>query len=274
LIATARRRGAAAVLDHWHRAAAWRTEWLRVGLATEPADRETAEHVVTRLYRRYGRGRPRFAWVDSPAAGLAHTAGIPGHDDLHAWLRPLPPTGRPPIAVDLAAGWSRLLAALDDAADHPDLEPLSPVRKGGRPWPVLPPVPAIEAGVPLRVVLRQGVREALRTALLHGVALPVRAALGPPARLPVCWYGQQDASWIAHHDVLRRLGLARPSPRDAGHLDDWAALARATGWWWPGEQVCVMVERPAGIGPVVLPDDPSTAPAAAQVGYRNGRHVG
>jgi hypothetical protein len=114
----------------------------------------------------------------------------------------------------------------------------------------------------------------LRTALLHGVALPVRAALGPPVRLPVCWYGQQDASWIAHHDVLRRLGVARPSPRDAGHLDDWAALARATGWWWPGEQVCVMVERPAGIGPVVLPDDPSTAPATAQVGYRNGRHVG
>jgi hypothetical protein len=212
--------------------------------------------------------------VDSPAAGLAHTTGIPGHDDLHAWLRPLPPTGRPPIAVDLAAAWSRLLAGLDEAADHPDLEPLSPVRKGGKPWPVLPPVPAIEAGVPLRVVLRQGVREALRTALLHGVALPVRAALGPPVRLPVCWYGQQDASWIAHHDVLRRLGVARPSPRDAGHLDDWAALARATGWWWPGEQVCVMVERPARIGPVVLPDDPATAPAAAHVGYRDGRHFG
>jgi len=50
---------------------------------------------------------------------------------------------------------------------------------------VLPPVAALEAGVPLRVVLRQGVREATRTTLLHGVALPVRAALGPPARLPI-----------------------------------------------------------------------------------------
>jgi hypothetical protein len=170
---------------------------------------------VTRFYLRHGRGRPRFVWVDSPAAALEHTAGIPGHDDLHAWLRPRPPTGRPPVAVDLAAGWSRLLAALDDTADHPDLEPPARVRKGDRPWPwpVLPPVPAIEAGVPLRVVLRQGVREALRTALPHGVALPVRAALGPPARLPVCWYGQQDGSWIAHHDVLRR--LAWPGPRPA-----------------------------------------------------------
>ena len=42
----------------------------------------------------------------------------------------------------------------------------------------------------------------------HGqcVALPVRSGLGPPGRVPICWYGQQDASWIAHHDVLRRLG--------------------------------------------------------------------
>jgi hypothetical protein len=270
LTATVRRRAAAAVLDHWHRAAGWRREWLQVGLATEPADRETAEHILTRFYLRHGRGRPRFAWVDSPAAALEHTAGIPGHDDLHAWLRPQPPAGRPPIAVDLAAGWSRLLGALDAAADHPDLEPRSHVRKGDRPWPVLPPVPALEAGVPLRIVLRQGVREALRSTLLHGVALPVRAALGPPARLPICWYGQQDASWIAHHDVLRRLGLARPAPREAGRLDEWADLARATGWWWPGEEVCVLVERPARIDPVTLPDDPPGTPERARVGYRDG----
>jgi hypothetical protein len=272
LTATARRRDAAAILDHWHRAAAWRREWLQVGLATEPADRETAEQILTRFYGRQGRGRPRFTWVDSPAAALEHTAGIPGHDDLHAWLQPQPPTGRPPIVVDLAAGWSRLLAALDEAADHPDLEPPRHVRKGDKPWPALPPVRAIEAGVPLRVVLRQGVREALRTALLQGVALPVRAALGPPARLPVCWYGQQDASWIALHDVFRRLGLARPSPRDAGLLDEWAALARATGWWWPGEEVCIMVERPARIDPVELRDDPSGTSPRAQVRYRDGRH--
>jgi hypothetical protein len=160
-----------------------------VGLATGPADRATAEEILTRFYLRQGRGRPRFTWVDSPAAALEHTAGIPGHDDLHAWLRPQPPAGKPWIAVDLAAGWSRLLAALDEAADHPDLEPLRPVRKGDRPWPVLPPVAAIEAGVPLRVVLRQGVREALRTALLHGVAhldewptWPAPPAGGGPAR--------------------------------------------------------------------------------------------
>ncbi|MEV8503812.1 DUF6745 domain-containing protein [Actinoplanes sp. NPDC051475] len=270
MTATVRRRGAATVLDHWHRADEGRREWLGVGLATGPADRETAERILTRFYLRQGRERPRFTWVTSPAAALPHTAGIPGHDDLHAWLWPDQPAGRPPIAVDLAATWARLRAALDEAAVHPDLEPVRKVRKGDKPWPVLPPVPAIEAGVPLRVVLGQSVRDALRSALMHGVALPVRAALGPPATLPICWYGQQDAPWIAHHDVMHRLGLSQPAPRDAAHLEEWAALARATGWWWPGEEVCVLVERPARIGPVTLPDDPLTTPVRATVEYRDG----
>ncbi|MFC0505179.1 DUF6745 domain-containing protein [Micromonospora costi] len=25
----------------------------------------------------------------------------------------------------------------------------------------------------------------------------------------------------------------------------WAGLARSCGWWWPGEDVCVVVDRPA-----------------------------
>ncbi|OJF09965.1 DUF6745 domain-containing protein [Couchioplanes caeruleus] len=262
MTATARRRGAAALLDHWHRADGVRREWLDVGLGTASADRATAERILSRLYRRLGREGPRFVWVDSPAAALPHTTGIPGHDDLHAWLRPSPPPGRPPVAVDIAASWSRLLAALDEAAGHPDLEAPRQVRKGDKPPPELPPVAALEAGVPLRVVLRRGVRDALRTALMEDVALPVRAALAPPSRLPVCWYGQQDASWIAHHDALRRLGLSQPAPRDAAHLDDWATLARASGWWWPGEEVCVVVERPARIGAgVVVYRDGSRLPA-------------
>ena len=57
----------------------------------------------------------------------------------------------------------------------------------------------------LRLVLRQTIRDALRTALMDSVALRVRAALGPTARTPICWYGQQDAYWIAHYDTLRRL---------------------------------------------------------------------
>jgi hypothetical protein len=35
-----------------------------------------------------------------------------------------------------------------------------------------------------------------------------------------------------------------PPPGDLDHLGYWAALSRSCGWWWPGEDVCVVVERP------------------------------
>jgi hypothetical protein len=267
LTATPRRHVAAAI-DHWQKAAEIRREWLEVGLATETADRRTAEQVLTRLYRRHGRGEPRFVWLASPQHGPARATGIPNHEDLHRWLRADEPPGRPPLAVDIAAAWSRMMAVLDEGASHPDLEPAKHARKGDKPWPVLPPVPALEAGVPLRVVLRQSIREALRTVLMDSVALPVRTALGPPARLPICWYGQQDAYWIAHYDVLRRLGLAHHSPPESAALDDWATLARSAGWWWPGEEVCVMVDRPVAIDPLTLRDDTIPVPSAPAVVYR------
>jgi hypothetical protein len=269
LTATVRRK-VAAVFDHWHKAAELRREWLEVGLATRPADREAAEQTLTRLYHRHGRARPRFAWVESPRQGLALATGIPDHEDLQLWLRPEQPSGRPPLGIDVAADWSRMMAALDEGASHPDLEPSKPRSKGDKAWPLLPPAQALEAGVPLRLVLRQNVRDALRTALMDSVALRVRAALGPPARLPICWYGQQDAYWIAHYDILRRLGLARFSAPEAARLDDWATIARSTGWWWPGEKVCVVVARPARIDPVPLREDAVPVPTTPVVVYRDG----
>jgi hypothetical protein len=248
------RRRTAAVFDYWQQAAGLRQEWLDVGSSTEPADREAAESVLTRLYARHGRPRPRFVWAASPEPALAEVKGIPGHTELQQWLRVVPPPGRPPIAVDIAAGWSRMMAALDEDADHPDLDPPKGARKAAKPWPELPPVPALEAGVPLRVVLRRHIRDHLRTALMENAALPVRAALGPPARTPICWYGQQDAYWVGHYDIVRRLGLARHSATLTARLDDWATLARSAGWWWPADDTCVLVERPVRFGPVAYRD--------------------
>jgi hypothetical protein len=142
---------------------------------------------------------------------------------------------------------------LDECATHPDLDPPRPARKGAKPWPTLPPLDALDAGVPLREVLRQGVRAALQTSLADGIYLPVRATLTAHAPLPVAWYGQQESYWIAYYDVLRRLGLARYRPADNDHLDEWAVLGRSCGWWWPGEDVCVVVERPAAIHTEPIP---------------------
>jgi uncharacterized protein DUF6745 len=171
---------------------------------------------------------------------------------------------------------SRLRGGLSAGVVHADPE-LVPARKGKHrePWPELPPSRAFEAGVPLGVVVHQGIRGALHRSLAQGFRAPVRAALASdPTRVPVCWYGQQEAAWIAYYDALHRLGLARYEPDDLDHLDHWAALARSCGWWWPGEELCVVVERPQLAGTEPSPgtwhDEVRLRPDGLR--YRDGWH--
>jgi hypothetical protein len=200
------------------------------------------------IYAKISRPRPRFEWVSSPHQALPLVAGWPTLAALYARIRDPHPPGTPPLASDLAMSASRLRGALSAGVAHADPE-LSPVRKGkgkrNEPWPELPPLEALEAGVPFGVVLHQGIRGALHASLARGFRALVRTALaGDPDRVPVCWYGQQDAAWVAYYDALHRLGLARYEPDDLDHLGCWAALARSCGWWWPGEGVCIVVDRP------------------------------
>lgn len=232
--------------DLWREAVSIRQEWLGHGLSTDPADRATAEYALTRIYARTRRPRPRFVWVDSPCQALRRIAGLPTLDELYQRIRQRRPAGPPPLASDIATVGVRLRAGLSVGVSHADPE-LSPVRqrKTGQPWPVLPPADALAAGVPLGVLLHQGIRAALHASLATGLRQPVRGALDHP--VPVCWYGQHDASWIAYYDALRRLGLARYGPAESDQLADWADLARSCGWWWPGDTTCVVVDRPSTV---------------------------
>jgi len=257
----------------WREAVKIRQEWLDHGLSTQPADRPTTEQHLTAIYARIARPRPRFVWVDSPAQALRLTAGWTSLDQLHAWIRDPRPRGKPPVASDLAMVGARLRAALSDGVGHTDPE-LSVVRKGkhGERWPELPPLEALDAGVPLGVVLHQGIRGALHTSLARGIRHRIRDALAGDGPIPVCWYGQQDAAWVGYYDALHRLGLARYGLDDTTHLGNWAALARSCGWWWPGERVCVAVERPATLRTEPVPgawhDEARLTPDG--VGYRDG----
>jgi hypothetical protein len=267
-------------VEYWHRAAEIQREWLGWGLNTESADRSTAEQALTRIYAQLGRPGPRFEWVESPRQALPLIAGLPSLDVLYQWVTNPPRRGSPPLASDLATTLFRLRSALDEGLTQVGFDPPAPARRKdrdrARPWPVLAPLDALRAGIPLREVLRQGVREALRVSLADGFCRPVRAALGV-AGPPVAWYGQQDAYWIAHYDAWRRLGLARYGRADEEHLDAWAALARSGGWWWPGEQVCVVVERPAFVRTEPVPGGyhgqvrPHRDGGPA-IGYRDGWH--
>jgi hypothetical protein len=150
------------------------------------------------------------------------------------------------LASDIAAGLSHLRTALagtytDPPRDRPPLK-----RKKGDPWPVRPPAEALAAGVPFAEILRQGIHDSLLRSM-STLYLPVRAALPAPA--PISWYGHQDVAWIALVDAQQRLGLASPR-RD---FTAWADLARSAGWWFPAEDRCVMVERPAVLDVAPVP---------------------
>jgi hypothetical protein len=284
MTAPARRKDAASlpVTSHsksahylWQEAVQIRQEWLGHGLSTQPADRVSAEHSLTGIYARISRPQPRFEWVDSPYKALPLIVGLPTLDLLYRWIRDPRPPGRPPLASDLAAVASRLRGSLSEGVVHADPE-LSPAHRGKNkdPWPKLPPLDALAAGVPLGVVLHQGVREALYRSLANGFYLPVRAALASDVPLPVCWYGQQEASWVAYYDVLQRLGLARYGPDETDHFGEWATLARSCGWWWPGEEVCVVVERPETVRTEPVPGTwhDELQLRHGEVQYRDGWH--
>jgi len=247
-----RRSSAGDARQAWRQADEIRSAWLAHGLSTEDADRAATEQSITNLYARLRRSRPEFRWVDSPLAAMAQVSGFPTHEDLVRWSQGRPPPGQPPLVSNLAAAVSRLRSTLEDDLTVPWFNPSAGKRDKGKPWPVLPPEEAIEMGIPFSVILRQSVRDVTWTRLAAGLAWPVRAVLGPDRAVPVHWYGQQDAGWVAHLDVIRQLGLGRFTRSDDDHFEDWATLARSCGWWWPGEDTCVVVERPARIVPEVV----------------------
>lgn len=86
------------------------------------------------------------------------------------------------------------------------------------------------------------VREPLRLTVRQGLLAAVK--ITAPAQLGLGWTGQHDVEWIADIEAHRRFGEARFRRGDLAELAVWAALARATGWWWPTDDLCVMAQRP------------------------------
>ncbi|MFD7709926.1 DUF6745 domain-containing protein [Streptomyces sp. NPDC059785] len=227
-------------------------DWLAHGLAACPADRPAAEAAVTELYRLIGEPAPEFRWTPSPPAALRLLRRYPAAfpplrlDSGPALVRP---DLRTP-AARLASLQRDLRERLDDRVGHP-------LGRDRRPTPgELPAEQALAAGRPLNSVIDSVGRLALRTTLHSSVRALLRTEFMPTTGGldGTTWYGQHDAQWIGHYDVFDRVGLARYRSGDRAQLGLWAALARATGWWWPGAGVCVLAERPTEIHTEPLPD--------------------
>jgi hypothetical protein len=239
-------------------------DWLRYGLSTRPADRPRAEAAVTALYRLIDEPPPEFVWVPSPAAARQVMLDHP-HNFRPVRLDSAALFARKsgwPLVARLATLESELRERMDERISH---------RRSRTSWTsswtwgdsgamlsahTMTSEEALAAGISVGPVVEAVVHDALNATLHDSVCAPMRTELLPPTvDLPgLTWHGQHDAAWVARYDVFARIGLATYLDDDQDQLSLWAELARSTGWWWPGEGMCVMAERPTEIHTESQPD--------------------
>jgi hypothetical protein len=239
-------------------AVALRNEWLAVGLSTQSADRSAAEAAVGRLYEMADAAPPDFEWVASPLAALAAVRAARSRYPVIRPPRQLASQdlGQWPVAARLASLESSLRSRLD-----------ARIRRPMGTWPgsgagavsMYDPEDAVLSGISASSVLAVTAGLSLRSTLTDAVAAPLRAALAQVTGEPavggelsaaggvIAFRGQHIASWIGYYDIRRRAGFGGYATADLIELDVWAAIARSAGWWWPGEGLCVMAERPLAV---------------------------
>jgi hypothetical protein len=238
-----------------------RNEWLAVGLSAEPADRPAAEAAVTRLYAMAGAPPPAFEWVPSPLAALHAVRAARSRYPAVETRRLL--TDRPSRDMPVAARLASLETSLRSRLD-------ARIRRAAVAWPMsredstgavsmYRPEDAVLSGVSDRFIVVVTAGRSLRGTLADAVAAPLRAALAQAIGKGagddqlsatggvIAFRGQHDASWIGYYDIRRRAGFGGYAAADLGELDVRAALAKSAGWWWPGEGLCVMAERPVAV---------------------------
>lgn len=191
-------------------------EWLSHALSTEPADRDAAENAIASVYALVNEPPPRFVWVKSPqeAARILPSA-------------PPPAPVVPPWSLE-----SRIATVIHEARESMARKVPVP-RRFQRRRP---------DGDPLTTFTDAYVYGRLNTTVRESVADILRNELA--MRMGLYWYGQQEADWIAHFDVQRRLGTVHFRRADAMRLDLFAAIAKSSGWWWPRDGTCIIAERP------------------------------
>lgn len=243
----------------WEQAAEVRDEWQGHGTAHGPTDRVAAEQAISQVYQRLGRARPTFVWVRSPYEAQPLVSRLPTLQDMHGWVRQPSLIGRPPVASDLATTVARLRGRMDDQIAVPWFDPKPPPKRDkdkDKPWSELPAEQALLLNIPFIDLVRRHVRQNLFDHLAHGFYLPGKRMLGDP--VPVCWYGQQEAHWLAYYEVWRRLGLAKYGEEVDAELDTWQQIGRTAGWFWPDEDRCVVSQRP--VAPMTFADGWSIPP--------------
>jgi hypothetical protein len=253
-----------------------RDEWLRIGLATGPADRPAAEEGVCHAYQAAGLPSPgRMVWVGSPLAGVIAASMLCALDlsdhvpDLYwgavreqlqdqlrasAWVQPSlglscagegraadrfgTPMGREVRQRIVEPVRCAVMYELHDRLGRSASASLRQVVEG----PVGTRVSS-QLGGRLHELIRQAMEPALWPFLVDDDGFDGDADWALPHPLRGV-QGQHDADWLARGAALRAIV---PSALDNPGLDGLMRVARSAGWWWPFEHLAILSERPTAL---------------------------
>ncbi|QTI71528.1 hypothetical protein J6U32_05525 [Gordonia polyisoprenivorans] len=223
-----------------------REAWLEHGLDTRRADRTTTEAAISDLYRIAKNPPPQFIWESSPHAAVRSirtekldTTTAPGRDDA---------------PNRIAAMLARSRDAVEKRLDR--LTPAFPnARATAGHTRALSPAEALESGADVVDVIRETIRDSLRTSLFDNIGRPIKSTL-PVMPGVGTWFGQHEAHRSAFGLVVHRWGLVRLPPDEVELLEITTALAVSAGWWWAFDDVCVLAERPVSVSTEPIPYSP------------------
>jgi hypothetical protein len=221
-------------------------KWTKIGLSTEPADREAAEAGVAEAYRAANLLPPRVVWCSSPLAmGLTRALLLDKKfiknfgDSVGAsvWASVWDSVG----ASVGASVWDSVWASVGDSVGA---SVGASVRNSVRDsvWDSV----WDSVGASVRDSVRDSVGASVWASVRDSVWASVWASVGASVRDSVgasvrnSGYGQHDASWVGFYDFFSTVcGLVEQAKKISGLT----TLTKSAGWYLPHEKICWISER-------------------------------
>jgi hypothetical protein len=227
-----------------------RDEWLKIGLATGPADRGAAQAAIADAYRIAGLEPPSvWVWLDSPCAGclcawILASAGerLPNH--IRTWAR-----NRLGARVwnQMEQVWNQVGEQVHDQVYNLDEVWDQVTNQVGAPtvseesellWDPVRDQLQIRVWNQTYSEISDEISSRLLRVTRHHVLAKVRQQVY--FQVVAAIKGQDDAAWLSFFDFFQRIGRLN----GLDQLTPILRAAAATSWWWPFAGACVISERP------------------------------
>lgn len=201
----------------------WRKQWFEIGISTTRENKPKAENCVSFFYSKMGKKNPKFIWVDSPLSANILISIYPEFSKK----------------IKLSSLGDSLGKSLDKSLRESLWDSM---------WDSL--------GDSLRDSLRESLgnslRESLGNSLWDSLDKSLRESLGDSMgdskiKYTTTWFwGSFDSYWICFYLFSKLIGV-KFKKTDYQMLLKYAALAKSSFWFYPFENICVMVRKPKNI---------------------------